>query len=317
MKMPWITPINDELIAKIEANDPTFHYLALYSPGVEKEAAFKLIDALENNTTLTALDLSELFKSDEVIARFAEYLKHNTSLKCLKLQCVHSSRKLPWNIDPIISALKDNTDLKNFSLEFGKLSIKNITAVVEMLPHNRGLRSLNLQRNGIDALGAQALLNAFELNFHLDEIDLGLNPILKRSAWLTFYGLQTGQSSDVLKRIKYIQKRNEYVQILERSVGIMRSEPFEPIALSSHFTRSLFSGSCDEGKNLISHCENYSNASAAEKVSAGLALLLMLENMLNKKKVDWKTLPDDMQLKHFMQTLAQPIAILQSPSLRK
>lgn len=60
----------------------------------------------------------------------------------------------------------------------------------------------------------------------------------------------------------------------------------------------------------------YSNAGADKKVSSGIALRLMLENMLNKKKVDWKTLPDDMRLKQFMQTLAQPIAILQSPSLR-
>jgi len=121
-----------------------------------------IADALKKNTTLTEIYLNENYIEDDGVKAIAEMLKDNKTLRILALGINKFGAE---GAKAIASALAVNTTLITLDLNQNfTLGNEGIKAIAEALKRNRTLKNFNLRSTGFDNEGAKSLVEALKIN---------------------------------------------------------------------------------------------------------------------------------------------------------
>ena len=163
---------------RLEKNDPTLTELDftvfLFRHAIGVEGAKALAHALESNTTLLGLDLSNNKIGDEGAKALALALKSNTTLSELDLKDNEIGDE---GAQALAHALESNTTLSKLSLWSNEIGVEGAQALAHALESNTTLSGLDLNNNKIGDEGAQALAHALESNTTLSLLSLYSNEI--------------------------------------------------------------------------------------------------------------------------------------------
>jgi len=129
--MPISNQEFENIIQRLEKNDPTLTSLNLGYKQIGKERAIRLAKALEHNTALTQLDLIYNGIGNEGANALAKVLQHNNTLTWLDL---------------------GGNDIDN----------EGASTLAKALEHNTAFTSLDLQHNGIGNEGVVEFAKALE-----------------------------------------------------------------------------------------------------------------------------------------------------------
>jgi Ran GTPase-activating protein (RanGAP) involved in mRNA processing and transport len=137
-------------------------------------------DALKHNSTLKSLKVINSLHFHYITIRhegtraIAEALKVNSSLTSLNLE--HNSIQYMGAIT-IADALKINSSLTSLNRDLNSIHVNGARAIADALKVNSSLTSLNLKYNSIQNEGAIAIADALKVNPCLTSLNLNLNLI--------------------------------------------------------------------------------------------------------------------------------------------
>ncbi|XP_078381228.1 uncharacterized protein LOC144664006 isoform X3 [Oculina patagonica] len=136
--------------------------------------AVVLAEALQCNSSLTELVLSNNNIGDHEATGVAEALQNNTSLKVLHL----SDNNIGYHgATGLAEALQNNTSLTELNFSFNNIGDHGVTGLAEALKKNTSLTVMHLSHNNIGDHGATALAEALQKNTSLTELNLYINYI--------------------------------------------------------------------------------------------------------------------------------------------
>jgi len=165
---------NTRDIQEFLANPRDYNKLYLGYKNLTEAECTELFVILENNTTLTYLDLD----SNQIGAKGAEALAKalhgNTTLMELNLDSNQIGAK---GAEALAKALHGNTTLTELNLALNKIGDSGAAALAKALHSNTTLTNLGLSLNKIGDEGAAALAEGLHGNTALTELDLAYNQI--------------------------------------------------------------------------------------------------------------------------------------------
>ena len=142
-----------------------------------------LFDALKENTTLTALRISDCGLNALSAAHIAAAIKSKSILT--KLDISNNCDLGPSVIKCIADALKNNSTLRILNIsqtccdenknEFAKY-------IAQFIQNNAALTSLNISNNGLEAEDAECIAQALRHNTKLTELDISKNSLMDKGA---------------------------------------------------------------------------------------------------------------------------------------
>ena len=152
-------------------------HLNLRHTGITATDSSPFIKMLQENKSLTYLDLS-LNKSFSLRAHcIFEGLQHNNSLSHLNLSCTGLTGTDSVTATAFIEMLQENKSLTHLDLSLNKSFSLGARCIFEGLQHNTSLVNLNLRRTGITATDdpdtvATFLIKMLQVNKSLTHLDL-------------------------------------------------------------------------------------------------------------------------------------------------
>jgi len=167
-------PISEELLGRIIENDSTLTSLDLGYKQIEDEEVQVLANALENNTNLTILDLGNNEIGSEGAQAIANTLHNNKTLISIDLS---NNQIGDEGVQALASALENNTTLTILNLWDNLIGPAGAQALANALHNNTTLIILHLGINQIGDEGVQALASAIENNVALTSLNLRHNQI--------------------------------------------------------------------------------------------------------------------------------------------
>ncbi|MDF1683158.1 MAG: hypothetical protein P1U36_00730, partial [Legionellaceae bacterium] len=167
-------PISNEILERLQTNDPLLTSLELWDKQIDDIDAAHLAAALKQNTTLTRLNLGHNHIGDAGTAHLAAALKENTALTEFHLlgNQIHAV-----GAAHLAAALKENTTLTELNLGHNYIGNTGVKHLAAALKQNTTLTKLYLTKNQIDADGAAHLAALLEENATLTILDLMSNQI--------------------------------------------------------------------------------------------------------------------------------------------
>jgi Leucine Rich repeat len=129
-----------------DIQDNRLSEIDLHMQDFSKDDALKIAKALKNNTSITALNLSDIYLEDTITSIITDSLTENTSVKTLNLS-------------------------KN------KITDKGAKAIANLIKANTAITTIDLAENNIGSRGAQDIAEAIALNSTLTELRLEGNPL--------------------------------------------------------------------------------------------------------------------------------------------
>ena len=138
------------------------------------EGAVALADALQHNSTLQSLDLSNKGIDVEKAVALADSLQHNSTLQSLDLRNNSIGDK---GTVVLADALHYNSVLQSLYLSNNSIGDEGAVALAEALHQNSIFQSLNLDNNSISSVGATAIAQSLYYNSTLKQLSLGGNII--------------------------------------------------------------------------------------------------------------------------------------------
>lgn len=141
---------------------------------LKKETMYLLIQALENNSTISVLQLG-LGKFPKGGGQYLANILSQTDSPLLALK-LNGSRIDKKGIRCLTAALPSST-LTSLNLHGNKIGDKGVQRLSRAIEHNTRLKILNLSNNGIHTQGAKYLANALSKNETLDALILYDNHI--------------------------------------------------------------------------------------------------------------------------------------------
>ena len=163
---------------------------------INNNGAVNIAKAIQMNTTLQTLDMSNNKISDDGVIAISDYLKRNSLLEKLNLS---KNKITDKGANMIAEALQLNTTLKQLDLSINKIFGDGATAISNILITNKSLQELNMSKNEITNKGAKMIAEALQLNTTLKQLDLSINKIFDDGATAI---------SDVLKGNITLQELN-------------------------------------------------------------------------------------------------------------
>ena len=142
--------------------------------GIDDEGAKLLADALQQNRTLTSLNLAGNQIGDEGAKALAEALTQNRTLTSLSLGANNIGAE---GVKALADALKQNRTLTNLDLGANNIGAEGAKEMAGALQQNRTLTSLDLGNNEIGDEGAKVLADALKQNRTLTNLNLDYNSI--------------------------------------------------------------------------------------------------------------------------------------------
>lgn len=158
----------EDLNRRLQAYDAEFR-------DISPEVMIQIANALKNNTKCKHLNLKNYFSQDRQPAtRLREALETNSTLQQLHLSNVDFGDS---SIEPICEALKKNKTMLVLSLMFIPFGENGCKALGEALEQNATLQTLYLIDNQFEEAGCKALKKALEKNSTLIHLHISTNPI--------------------------------------------------------------------------------------------------------------------------------------------
>ena len=164
-------------LANALQNNHSLTFLDLQSNKVGDAGATALANALKNNHSLTHLSLDSNQVGDAGASALANALQTNHSLIFLNL---NSNQVNDTGVSALANALQNNHSLTHLSLDSNQVGAAGASALATAIQNNHSLTSLNLLNNQVGAAGASALANALQNNHSL--------------SYLCLYGNQVGDA---------------------------------------------------------------------------------------------------------------------------
>ena len=165
------------IITGLKQNIP-LKILILRKIGNEKAKA--LAGVLEENTTLTTLDLNDNNIYDKgSIAVLAEAIGKNKTLTTLYFGHNIFGNK---GVIALAQALKTNKTLTTLNISYNKFDVEGANALAEALKTNRTMMTLEIEHNNIGDEGTEALVEALKTNNILMTLNLSDNTIGDKGA---------------------------------------------------------------------------------------------------------------------------------------
>ncbi|CAG8624991.1 7985_t:CDS:2, partial [Dentiscutata erythropus] len=187
------------LSQELKSNKIKLRYLNLSRNEISSDAMEALIEALEENTTLKNLDLSNITGAGQTGRALAKSLEKNRTLKTLNLSncnirnsVVNALEKalqtndiltdldLSYNALPmnnLIKALETNNSLTKLNISYRDFHLEEIEALANVLKVNDTITHLYLSRTMDDPENVKVLFEALEVNKKLTDLDLSRNNI--------------------------------------------------------------------------------------------------------------------------------------------
>ena len=161
-------------ITEILRHSNCFKTLNISYCSVDDQGVKSLASALEMNSSLEELNLREnVAVTDIGHMTLGESLKRNRALKRLDVSHCGIGDQ---GVKSLASALEMNGSLEELNLSWnGAGTGIGLMALGESLKRNRGLKTLNISRCGIDDQGMKSLASVLEMNGSLEELNLSGN----------------------------------------------------------------------------------------------------------------------------------------------
>lgn len=164
---PWL----EEICVRLRSNDESLTNLNLNIRHLPPVSFAYLWDALEENTVLKTLNLTNSLVPPLDLRPLLRGLAHHGSLTTLYL----SYNKLV-DVSLLAMVLRTNTSLENLFLDYNRVQ-DDAVLLANALNYNRTLKTLHLGKNQIDDTGATALADMLTVNTTLQRISLLSNSI--------------------------------------------------------------------------------------------------------------------------------------------
>lgn len=136
------------------------------------ERAIIIAEVLKKNRSLISIDLAQNFIQYSGLQAIAEALKINTTLKELILAENAPDRGQASGFQVLAQALADNKTLTTLDLSSNQLEDGDVQAIAQALTLNTTLRSLNLAHNFLQYESLAAIADALKVNTALTSLDL-------------------------------------------------------------------------------------------------------------------------------------------------
>ena len=161
-------------IAEILRHSNCFKTLHISECHLDDQGVKSLASALEMNGSLEELNLSWNRAVTGIgFMALGESLKRNRGLKTLNISYCGIDDQ---GMKSLASALEMNGSLEELNLSWNRaVTGIGFMALGESLKRNRGLKTLNISRCGIDDQGMMSLASALEMNGSLEELNLSRN----------------------------------------------------------------------------------------------------------------------------------------------
>ncbi|KAL0208034.1 hypothetical protein P9112_010621 [Eukaryota sp. TZLM1-RC] len=166
-------------LARALESNSTLTQLNLSDNNIADEGASSLARALESNYTLTQMNLSDNNIADEGASSLARALESNYTLTQLNLS---DNNIADEGASSLARALESNYTLTQLNLSDNNIADEGASSLARALESNSTLTQLNLSDNNIGYEGASALAHAVERNFTLTELVLWFNNISDEAA---------------------------------------------------------------------------------------------------------------------------------------
>jgi len=181
------------------------HTLELQSNNLKKEGIIQIIKAVEPNTNLKGLNLSDNLKgkNPEVTKCIADMIGES-SLEFLNL----SNNDLGRDISPIFKALANNKKLLELDVTGNHMGDAAATELAEGLSKNTSLTSLQWDENAVNLGGWQAFCSALKNNKALQKMPSPEKDIAKAMSAAKDKSRQKEKINEVMASISQILKDN-------------------------------------------------------------------------------------------------------------
>ena len=146
---------------------------------INNNGAVNIAKAIQMNTTLQTLDMSNNEISDDGVIAISDYLKRNSSLEKLNLSTNNITSE---GAKAVAEAIQVNTTLEKLDLSFNKLSDDGASFISDGLKTNKSLQEIKMSTNEITNKGAKTIAEALQLNTTLKQLDLSINKIFDDGA---------------------------------------------------------------------------------------------------------------------------------------
>lgn len=164
-----------EMLMGLDNMACTVEYLDISCNLIMTKGLSKLFNSLTNNQTLKYLNLSENEFGAGLSTNFPIFLIENSGLEILNLSnCCIKSQAL---INSFPEAFTKNRTIKEIDLSKNKICDIGAEAICIGLSRNLGLKKLNLSGNFIKERGGKAFAKCLKMNTALEELNLKENNI--------------------------------------------------------------------------------------------------------------------------------------------
>ena len=162
-----ITELAAEELANIINANTDLEELLLFNNDL-KSSAVVILQALQNNSQLKTLSLSNNNMTGQVSKDLASVINNNPGLKVLDL----SDNDLKSSAVVILQALKDNSQLQVLGLNSINMTVQEAENLASVIKNNSGLEALYLSNNNLKASSAVVILEALKDNSQLKFLHL-------------------------------------------------------------------------------------------------------------------------------------------------
>ncbi|CAG8543621.1 44810_t:CDS:10, partial [Gigaspora margarita] len=156
------TKISPEMVIKLsqglKSNKIKLRYLNLSRNEISSDAMEELVEALEENTSLKNLDLSNITGAGQIGRELTKSLEKNRTLKTLNLSNCNIRNGV---VNALKKALQTNDTLTDLDLSYNALPMNNLMKALET---NKSLTKLNISHRDFHLEEVEALANALKIN---------------------------------------------------------------------------------------------------------------------------------------------------------
>ena len=172
----WDNTDISEGLASLLSNLTSLKRLDLAHTSISTQEVGQLAELLSHSQThkLEYLNLMYSLKSPESTSHILTALSNNTTLREIVLTGAHVSEN---NLSLLTSALRTNTTLRTLDLIYCKINDNMVSEITSALCDNSTLQTLDLYGNAFGPSGATALAEMLRRNNTLQELDVRRNAI--------------------------------------------------------------------------------------------------------------------------------------------
>jgi len=201
-----------KMIKELLVDNFVLKTLSISGKALDLEGMSDLFKMLENNATLTTLDISYASLRNEDIKRLSDALIGKKT--CLSTLNISNNYFQADGAKYILQILKNNTTLVSLNISNNSLGVEGAKFIADALKENHTLKTLDLSNTKLQSEGIKIIVDALEINTSLRNLYAFSNDIRAQGA----------------KYISEALERNIFLTSLDISENNIRGDDFKPIA---------------------------------------------------------------------------------------